>query len=205
MLSVLSVDLNPYTITLAIFIILLIQKIISFIGKSKLQQFIWGQYLKFSSNSTIKQFNDKQLELKETNRMKKSISAQDEYAKWTKLNRKSDQLNIEIQQLGTEIQSLKTSIDKASNLAIMVVTTLPIWYARIFYRKKVLFYFGNGILPDYIEWVLSLPFGLKGSIGLTIWMFAVNSLLSSWIFLITFPFENKVEKPIEPKETKKTE
>ena len=189
-------DLHPYTILLSIFLVLVVKQLVATIGKSTIQEFVWLVYLKVSSNQSIKTYNSKQHELHETNRQKRAISAQDEYAKWTKLNRQADKLSAELQKLNQEIQQQKSSIDKASNALILVLTTLPIWIARVFYRKTHLFYIRQGIFPKYVEWVLALPFLPNGAVGLTIWMFAVNSVVSNFSFLVSFPFEKRVSKPV---------
>ncbi|KAL6452654.1 GET1 Golgi to ER traffic protein 1 [Candida maltosa Xu316] len=190
-------DFHPYTILISIFIVLLLKQLVGHIGKSTIQEFIWLIYLKFASTEAIKTYNTKQQELHEVNKQKRAISAQDEYAKWTKLNRQADKLTVEIQKLNEEIRQQKSSIDKFTNILLMVFTALPIWFARFFYRKTHLFYLGSGIFPKYVEWVLALPFLPTGAIGLTIWMFAANSVISNALFLVSFPFEKPVPKPVK--------
>lgn len=192
-------DLHPYTILVSIFIILLVKQIVGRIGKSTIQEFVWLLYLKISPNQAIKDYNTKKVELHEINKQKRSISAQDEYAKWTKLNRQADKLTSEIQKLNEEIRQLKASIDKLANVFLMVLTTLPIWVAMIFFRKTHLFYLRSGIFPRYIEWVLALPFFPSGAVGLTVWMFAANSVIHNVISLVSFAFEKRVEKPVRQK------
>ncbi|RCK67726.1 Golgi to ER traffic protein 1 [Candida viswanathii] len=200
----LSVDLHPYTILVGIFCILLIKQAVGRIGKSTIQEFVWLIYLKLSSNQAIRDYNAKKVELHDVNKQKRAISAQDEYAKWTKLNRQADKLTAEIQSLNEEIHQLKASIDKAANLLLMVLTTLPIWVSRIFFRKTHLFYLRKGMFPAYIEWALALPFLPSGTVGLTVWMFASNSVISNLISLVAFAFEKKVDKPVREKKVVET-
>ncbi|WLF77446.1 GET complex subunit get1 [Lodderomyces elongisporus] len=202
----LTLDIDPYTILVTSFLILAIQKLVTVIGKQKIQLYIWQIYTKYLSHSqSIKQFNLKQKEIKDLTKQQKSISAQDEYAKWTKINRALDKLKLEVQELNETIAGEKTRIDSITKLAITLISTLPIWFLRIFCRKTALLYIRKGILPAYLEWWLALPFFKSGTIGLTCWMFVVNSVLSNLIFLISFPFTQKVERPIKPKNEQKTE
>ncbi|ODV79665.1 coiled-coil membrane protein [Suhomyces tanzawaensis NRRL Y-17324] len=202
-------DLHPYTILLLVFIVLLFKHAINEVGKNNIQDWAWGYYIKFGSRIGLSQFaeyNQKKTELNKVNREKRSISAQDQYAKWTKLNRQADKLTAEIKSLDEHISQNKAGINRVVGLVTMVLTTLPIWGFRVLFRKSVLFYFPTGVLPYYLEWFLALPFIKTGGVGLTIWMFTVNSVLSSLALLVSFPFEKPVSKPVkqtrESKDTK---
>lgn len=81
----------------------------------------------------------------------------------------------------------------------MILTTLPIWIARIFFRKTHLFYLRKGVFPSYVEWILALPFLPSGTVGLTIWMFAANSVIGNAISLVSFAFEKRNDKPVREK------
>lgn len=198
-MAFLTIDFDPYTVLLSIFIILTTQQIIKSIGKPTIQEFIWLTYIrlatKFNLTPTFTQLHLKKQELHEVNKQKRSISAQDEYAKWTKLNRKCDCITKEIQQLNESVSSNKATIDRMTNVGIKVLTMVPLWFFRVFARKTHLFYFSPGVFPWYVERVLAFPFFPTGAVGLTVWMFAVNNFISSVMFLITFPMMKKPELP----------
>ncbi|KAI5960601.1 GET1 [Candida pseudojiufengensis] len=194
-----SIDIDPYNIILISIVVLFLQKIVSIIGKQTIQNHISNFYFTHvNKNSSFKEYTTKQHELSQLIKQQKSISAQDEYAKWTKINRSIDKLKQELIKL-QEINSLeKSSIDNITKIAITIITTIPIWFLRIFCRKNALFYLRTGIFPNYLEWILALPFFKSGIIGLTCWMFCVNYVLDNLVFLIKFPFENSISKPIAP-------
>ncbi|EGW33584.1 coiled-coil membrane protein [Spathaspora passalidarum NRRL Y-27907] len=198
----LTLDIDPYTVVVSVFVILLTQQIIKQIGKSTIQEFLWLGYIhygtKLNFSSQFTQLAQAKEQLHQLNKEKRTISAQDEYAKWTKLNRKCDKLTADIASLTEDISQSRASIDKLTGRLIMLSTTLPLWFFRIFSRKTHLFYFSSGIFPWYIERVLSLPFLPAGAVGLTIWMYAVNSVLSNVLFLISFAFAGKKVKPAKP-------
>ncbi|KAI5951965.1 GET1 [Candida jiufengensis] len=194
-----TIDIDPYKVIIITFIILFIQKLITNIGQKTIESHISNFYFtKISSNNSFKEYNLKQQELTKLIKQQKSISAQDEYAKWTKINRSIDKLKQELVKLNEINSESKASIVNIVKLSITVITTLPIWFLRIFCRNNQLFYLRIGILPNYLEWVLALPFFKTGIIGLTCWMFCVNYVLDNLIFLIKFPFEPTVAKPVEP-------
>lgn len=196
-----SLDLNPYTILITSFTFLVLQKIITLIGKPTIQSLVWNVYTSsplLAQSKSIKQYAAKQHEIRTLAHEQRSISAQDEYAKWTKLNRKLDKLKLELQDLNETLSVEKTKVNSLTNSLIWISTVLPIWVMRLLFRKTNLFFIRVGILPYYIEWWLALPFFKVGTIGLTCWMFAVNCVLSDLIFLVSFPFKVKVAKPEKP-------
>ncbi|KAK6197101.1 coiled-coil membrane protein [Scheffersomyces amazonensis] len=195
------IDLHPYTLLIITFIILVSQEIIGFIGKNQLQEFVWLVYVKvgtqLSLSDSFKLYSTKVSEIQRLNKEKRLISAQDEYAKWTKLNRQVDKLTGEIAQLKDELSKNKSSINSLVNLFITLLTTVPLWFFRVWFRKSALFYLPPHYLPHTLEWILAIPFFPVGTIGLTVWIFAVKQVISSLVFLLTFPFEQPTSKPVK--------
>lgn len=203
-----SLDLNPYTIIITTLTLLILQKIISLIGKPAIQSLVWNFYTStpfLGQSNSIKQYASKQHEIRTLTHEQRSISAQDEYAKWTKLNRKLDKLKLDLQELNENLTAEKGKVNSLTNSIIWISTVLPIWIMRVLFRKTHLFYIRVGILPYYLEWWLALPFFKTGTIGLTCWMFAVNCVLSDLLFLVSFPFKAKVAKPEKPVNNKRQE
>ncbi|SGZ48402.1 CIC11C00000003693 [Sungouiella intermedia] len=194
-------DLQSSTILIAIFLVLVTKHIVNLIGKSNIQNQAWNVYTQVASKAGHPKFAElsaKRKQLLEINKERKSISAQDQYAKWTKLNRQFDTVSAEVKALGDQMSVEKALFSKYVGYAITAVTTAPIWFSRYKYRKNVLFYFPPGVLPSKVEWFLALPFMKSGAVGLTIWMFAVNSVLSSVESLVRFILMPRVEKPVRP-------
>lgn len=194
-------NLQPASIVVVIFVVLLLKYTVKMLGKDSIQNKAWHLYTIGASGIGHSKFTalaEKRSQLVEINRQRKAISAQDEYAKWTKLNRQFDKLNAEVASLAEQTSSEKALVGKAVNLALMLSTTAPIWFARFWYRKTVLFYFPPGAFPHYVEWGLALPFIATGGVGLTVWMYALNSILGSIEFLVNFYLEKPVAKPKEP-------
>lgn len=202
-------DLKPSSILLFVFVALLLKTLVSAIGKPNIENFAWNIYINLASKTGHAKFaelRNKRAELVEINKQRKSISAQDEYAKWTKLNRQFDKVAGEVTAITDSVSSEKQKFTRAIGLLLTVSTALPVWFSRVWYRKAILFYFPPGVLPHYVEWVMALPFVTTGGVGLTIWMMAVNSVLGSLAEVILFYILPAVEKPVaELVESKKTE
>jgi uncharacterized protein Usg len=201
-------DLEPYRLLWVLVAILTLKQVVDHIGKLKLQEYIWNTYIllgkKFGLNKNFEKWSQTKLELRLVNQQKRLISAQDQYAKWTKLNRQSDKLVIEIKAIEDQIDNDKAKVNWVFNKVILLLITLPLWFMRLWYRKSILLYLPKGVFPYPIEWILSLPFIPLGGIGLTIWMFSLNSVISSILFLISFSWSSKPIKPtkLEPKKSK---
>lgn len=201
-------DLLPSVLLVGIFIVLTTKHVVHFIGKTNVQNAAWAVYTNVASRAGHAKFANlaaKRAELVEINRQRRAISAQDQYAKWTKLNRQFDAVSAEVQTLADDMSGEKARFTKLVSLAVAATTTAPIWFSRFMYRKNVLFYLAPGVLPPKVEWVLALPFMSTGAVGLTVWMFAVNSVLASVEFLISFYCTAAVEKPQKEKGKTKSE
>ncbi|CAN3355346.1 golgi to ER traffic protein 1 [Diutina catenulata] len=197
-------DFNGYTILVLVFAVLVTKQIVNAISKSVLQQWGWQVYMavgpKLGVNQAFAEYNDKRRQLWQLNKEKRAISAQDQYAKWTKLNRQCDKLNAELKQVEESISKDRATVNTLVNQAILVTLTAPVWFFRVWFRKNVLFYLPKGVLPAWVEWVMALPFFAAGSVGLTMWMQCVNSVASSALFMLKFAlFEKKVARPEKPK------
>ncbi|CUM51024.1 Golgi to ER traffic protein 1 [Debaryomyces fabryi] len=200
-------DISPSNLLISVLVVLFAKQLINAIGKATLENIGWSAYCKVApklGDSKFIELDQKRSELAKVSKEKKSISAQDQYARWTKLNRQSDKLTVDINKLKEETSSSRSYINKYIGYAILVTTTLPIWFFRVWFRKAVLFYFPTGVLPYHVEWFLALPFITTGGVGLTIWMTAVNNVISSVIFLIKFPFEKEVPYPSQEVEKEKS-
>lgn len=203
-----SLDLHPFTLIVGLLVILIIDNVIKAMGKKNLEDIVWIIYCKIAGslgNSKIKAINEKTIEAGKINKERKSISAQDQYAKWTKLNRQFDKVNEEIKTLTNDLASDKALITKYLTTVINILTSWPLWFSRFWYRKKVLFYLPPGLFPYPIERIFALPFTVLGGVGLTVWMFAIRNVISSVILMVSFPSEEKVEKPVKEKKEEKVQ
>lgn len=198
-------DLNSSSVLTLILVVLIAKTVITSIGKPTLLNKCWNLYSVVACRAGKPQFVElakKRQELVQINKERKSISAQDQYAKWTKLNRSFDKLSAEVKTLADQVSTEKATVNKVVNGAVTLLTVAPIWFCRVWYRKTVLFHFPSGYFPGVMEWFLALPFTVKGGVGLTVWMFAVNSVLSSIVFLALYLVEPAVQKPDKAASTK---
>ncbi|AOA64781.1 GET complex subunit [Komagataella phaffii CBS 7435] len=187
--------MDPFSILLTLTLIILAQNAVRIVGKSQIHQSIWNLYLRYSNDQQILKLRNLKAESYDVYKQRSNTSAQDEYAKWTKLNRKYDQLQTEIKAVSDQVSQQQQAIEKYLGLAISVTTTLPLWLFRFKYRKQPLFYFPKDTFPSYLEWILSFPSVPQGSIGIMFWILLLNKFVSNLEFIVK-TFSTKVEKPV---------
>lgn len=194
-------NLEPASLVTVIFSVIFLKYAVKIIGKPLIQEKAWQLYTIAApgiGHTKFTTLGEKKRELAEIDRQRKAISAQDEYAKWTKLNRQFDKLSNEVTELAKETSSERALIIRVLDMVLMFSTTVPIWFSRAWYRKSVLYYFPPGAFPPFLEKILSLSFVVSGGVGLTVWMYALDTVFSSIEFLISFYSQKPVAKPKDP-------
>lgn len=193
-------DLAPELVLLLIFAVLLLKHTVAAFGKASIQNAAWNAYARIAprfGHKKLLHLEAKRTELLAVNKERRSISAQDHYAKWTKLNRQYDKLQAEVALLSDELAKNRSQVFGLVSTAIMLLTTAPIWFSRFWFRKVVLFHLPLNVFPYVVERILALPFVVTGGVGLTVWMFAVNSVLSSLTSIISFAFAPAVAETVQ--------
>lgn len=183
-------ELAPYTLLVLVSVILSFELVILLVGKTKIQDLIWNAYSICAQHlqlgESFREYASTRAELKLVNLEKKLISAQDQYAKWTRLQRKADALLSKLKQYEAHISSYKGQVLRVVSVAITCTTTVPIWFFRFWFRKLEIMFLPAGVFPKPVEWLLALPFMQTGTVGLMVWIFAVKSVLESMILIVEF-------------------
>lgn len=129
----------------------------------------------------------------------KEISAQDQYAKWTKNNRNLEKLNKQIEgekkALLSQVDRTKASLKKVK----LVLITVPFTILKFYKGKMPIYELPKGIFPNYLQglfqhgWVYlalgplkmkSVSDGTHVTVSLAIWLFAflrvIGTVESIW-------------------------
>ncbi|GMF01284.1 unnamed protein product [Ambrosiozyma monospora] len=193
--------LNSTVVYLATFLTLL-TNIISLISHQTIKSKIFGAYSKLTASGKYKELQLLKHKQVQINRERNSISAQDNYAKWVKLNRQFDKLASQITELERNLSAQKFKVDGISDLALKIITILPINGLKLWYSRKELIFLPNGLFPWYVEsFVLNFPWLSRGSVGLIVWLYCVDKIF--WILVDAFKLaflEEKLTKPVHPSE-----
>lgn len=134
------------------------------------------------------------------------LSAQDNYAKWTKLSRRIDKLNKEILEFEKFLNLNKSNIASKINLIFKFLISIPINILRIFYSRSPLFFLPTTVFPSFILFFINFPFLKNGSIGILFWSFCLNSILKFLIeFINIFFLTENLKFPEKPKKSDKND
>lgn len=185
-----------------------------------------------TNNDSYKTYEKKlkeRLQLQEENH---SISAQDNYAKWTKNNRRLEKLNEDLKSLSEQLKVQRNQTTKLLKSVKLVSLTVPFLILKLWKGKFPVYYLPHAeVFPKIIGGVLSqgwlylglLPLRIlrggnkveeldivpKVSVSLGIWIWAFTSVLATLEFLVNqFVFTKKLNKPIlktAPTEAEKVE
>lgn len=189
-------------------VIVLINYVVKLVGNDEVAAIFYKAYLYVFSNQDYKQLHASKVELRKIYQERLGISAQDQYAKWTKLNRKHDKLKAEIDMQEKVMVARQQALVSKMKWLVTAFTFAPIWYFRILHRKEPLVYFPKGLLPWVLSYWLSFPSIETGAIGIAGWVFILNKVIGAVEFIVTtlylsepFPSEEKPVAETKP-ETK---
>ncbi|KIY47265.1 hypothetical protein FISHEDRAFT_59755 [Fistulina hepatica ATCC 64428] len=156
------------SLILAIFILVLIAEVISWIGKSVLADFFFAIYLRvFHSSTSRKQHNLKADILAKKAELLKT-SAQDQFAKWAKLRRSVDKGLADLEALNSQLAATRSYFTVQFNALLWLLTTGLGFAIGAYYRQAAVFYLPPGWFGP-LEPLLALPWAPKGAVSVTVW------------------------------------
>lgn len=158
--------------------------IISLLDKSTVNKWISTIFIKKSPqldslNALINQRREIEIE-------RNKLSAQDNYARWTKLNRRLDKLDIEIQSISSQIKSSNVTSTATISTIVTILLSSPQWILRLFYAKTAVMHLISGIntFPKPFSLILRFPWGKYNTVGAVFWAAAIDIVLTAiknWI------------------------
>lgn len=209
-----------WVIVVAVFYFILIK----FVHLSKPFHDAWLESLFFKKHPVTLKFHELIKERKQIRDENKSLSAQDNYAKWTKNNRKLDKLDKEIDELAKQLKANNEKVKGGLKKLNLVLITVPFFMFKIWKGKHIVYNLpDHQMFPQLIAGVWSqgwlyialLPlqivkqmwFGSKTAVdietatfphlgvSLGIWLWALERVSSTIEFLIKQFNANGVKKP----------
>ncbi|VDB95202.1 unnamed protein product [Peniophora sp. CBMAI 1063] len=164
------------TLILTIFLLVFVNELITWIGKSVLQQLAWAVYERvFYSGSAARQRALK-TEILARKKELQQTSAQDQFAKWAKLRRSVDKGLADLEKLNSETSGAKSSFNMKFNSALWILTTGAQFALGWWYRSSAVFFLPPTWLGP-LTWWLSFPFAPSGSVSCGVWQMACRRVL----------------------------
>lgn len=176
----LGVEVQPLLATITI--VTIITYIFTYlINREKCSNWIASKFL--GDKNSIKKLSVLSKERRQIELERNSISAQDQYAKWTKLNRKLNKLNDEITGLSEKISSEQSKHINTISRLIMIVQNAPMYFVKFWYaRTPVLLFIQNTPyswkIPFPLSYLMRMPMGQRNSVSALFWCMAVEGVLS---------------------------
>lgn len=171
--------IEPF-LTSVTLIILLSFVLSTLIDRQKISKWI-SSYIS-TDKSQMKKLNELIKESRTIELERNKISAQDHYAKWTKLNRKLDKLNDEIKLLSKNIQSSQsTQVNKISSI-FLFLEKIPLYFIRFWYSRTPVILIESSQLFNsfgFQRFLLNMPFGEKNTISTLFWCTALDLVLQT--------------------------
>ncbi|EEB06139.1 GET complex subunit Get1 [Schizosaccharomyces japonicus yFS275] len=136
-------------------------------------------YARFSGSPEFKSYNDLRLQLLSTKRDLNNVSAQDEFAKWARLNRKFDQLNVKWEKQSKIVSQKSEGVKKLISLTFWIVTRGYRFIVQFKNSGNPVFAVPEGMLPTWALWFLALPKAKTGYVSVAVWNFASQKVIST--------------------------
>ncbi|KAL0247353.1 protein GET1 [Cryptococcus tetragattii IND107] len=156
-------------LTLVIFLCTLINQIVSWVGKSVLQEIAFTAYSwVFLSGIAVKQRKLRKQVLEDKAELGRT-SSQDEFAKWAKLRRKLDKSLADLEKANNNVSSSRSSFSKKFSTLLWLMTTGAQFLLSWWFRKQPIFWLPEGWVPYPVAWLLSFPSAPIGSVSSGAW------------------------------------
>ncbi|KAI0730288.1 WRB/Get1 family [Fomitopsis betulina] len=160
----------------AIFSLVFVTELISWIGKSVLLEFAYAIYLRIFYSSFVARQRKLKSEILVAKKELLQTSAQDQFAKWAKLRRGVDKRLADLEKLNSELSSARTSFSLKFNTVVWVLTAGLQFFVGWWYRKSAVFYLPPGWFGP-LTWVLAFPFAPSGSVSCGVWQMACRRVI----------------------------
>ncbi|KAF2742503.1 protein get1 [Sporormia fimetaria CBS 119925] len=199
------------SLLMVVFVVQLLLHVVNTVGANTINELLWLLYTKLPS-PTSTQARKASTAKREVVRLKRElskVSAQDDFARWAKLQRQHDKAMAEYQKLDSSLRTHQSAF-KTSISTLRWLTTqglrmfLQFWFAR-----EAMFWIPKGWVPRYVEWVLSFPRAPIGSVSINIWnlacacviTMAAEAVIAGYVLVTKKPVpgvtqEKEMEKPV---------
>lgn len=160
----------------AIFLLVLVTELITWIGKPVLLNLAYAAYIRIFHGPAVARHRALKTEVLKTKQELLQTSAQDHFAKWAKLRRSVDKGLAELDKMNSDIATTRTKFSLQFNTALWVLTTGVQFIIGWWYRKSAVFYLPTGWLGP-LTWWLSFPFAPAGSVSCGVWQMACRRVI----------------------------
>ncbi|KAI0036938.1 CHD5-like protein-domain-containing protein [Vararia minispora EC-137] len=161
---------------LTIFLFVLLNEFVAWIGKSVLQRFAWGLYQRVFYSGVATNQRKLKIEVLEKKKELLQTSAQDQFSKWAKLRRAVDKGLADLEKLNKQSNTARASFEGNFGMLLWFVTTGVQLVIGWWYRSAAVFYLPPTWLGP-LTWWLAFPFAPAGSVSCGVWQMACRRVI----------------------------
>lgn len=116
------------------------------------------------------------------------VSAQDQYARWTKLNRRLDKLNGDAKRASQQLQAAQQSHAGVLSTLLLLVEKAPVYVLRSWYARTPVLRLADGTHLcrsfGFQRLVLNMPFGPRNTVSTLFWCTALELVLHTLLAFV---------------------
>ncbi|KAH7125423.1 CHD5-like protein-domain-containing protein [Dendryphion nanum] len=186
------------SLLLVVFILQLALHVINTVGASTVTEVLWILYNKLPTPTSGSAQKSQKLK-KEVVRLKRelgTVSAQDDFARWAKLQRQHDKALSEFQKIDNSLRTHQNTFNSAVSTLRWLGTQGLRFILQFWFSKSPMFWIPQGWVPYYVEWILSFPRAPLGSVSINIWGIACASIIALVGEAITASYVLITKKPL---------
>ncbi|WVQ79714.1 hypothetical protein IAT38_001814 [Cryptococcus sp. DSM 104549] len=166
-------------LALLIFLVVLFTQVVSWVGKSVLQDLAFSLYSKIVLSGTAKKQRTLRKQILEDKAELGRTSSQDQFSKWAKIKRRLDKGLAELEKTNTSLASSRSSFGLKFNTLIWTLTTGTQFFLVWWYRRQPIFWLPEGWVPYPVAWILSFSSAPLGSVSSGAWAAVCKRVLQT--------------------------
>ncbi|KAK3626553.1 GET complex subunit get1 [Elasticomyces elasticus] len=168
------------SVLLTVFLLQLAIHLVNTFGAQAVNELLWNLYTRLPTPQSKDTDESSRLrkEVARLHREMKSISAQDDFAKWARVRREHDKAKDKYDKQSASLTSFRTTFDRLITAARWLGTQGLQFFCNFYYSKQAMFWLPQGWVPYHVEWVLSFPKAQMGAVSINIWSMACASVIA---------------------------
>ena len=116
---------------------------------------------------------------------KKDVQMMDEFAKYSKLQRKIEKVKDKLHMLKSSMSSNYMSMYKKINWVIMLTCNIFFIYLLYYYRYEPVLEFPTDLIyPQFLGKIIAFPIGKIGNVGCVFWILSCQSIVKCFSELL---------------------
>ncbi|KAK3069089.1 GET complex subunit get1 [Teratosphaeriaceae sp. CCFEE 6253] len=168
------------SVLLLVFLLQLAIHLLNTLGAEAVNELLWTVYTKLPTPQSKDADESAKLrkEVARLHREMKSISAQDDFARWARVRRDHDKVKDKYDNQSASLQSFRANFTRAISMLRWTGTQGLQFLCNFYFSKSAMFWLPQGWVPYHVEWALGFPRAPQGSVSINVWAMACASVIA---------------------------